>query len=372
MGNQVRIIFVISGIFLFSSQNVFTQTSKFSPGKNIIIESRFQSGYTLPLYDAIAYLTEKNIHAFEINVSFPTYGEDYWERLYRYPRTGAGYSYSTLGNNNVFGKAHALYGFMNIPVYRRKNIFSLNYQITFGLAYITKHFDPVNDHLNRAISSHGNVYIRFGLDTRLRINKRCEVLLEAGGTHYSNGKFRSPNYGINTATLSFGANYLIGNTAKTYETPDIPAITKKNHQSLILSAGKKVFDNLLGNNYFVSSVSYNFDHKVSHKRRLGLGADLFYDKSISEALANDEGVPDNNFSDMLRFGLHAAHTVQYKDLLLSLQMGYYLYSKYTDLSRVYSRVALQYLLTDHIMLNVSVKSHFAKADFVEWGIGYHW
>ncbi len=361
----IFILLILTGIPGSAQKN-------FSRIRNVIIEPRFQYGVTLPLYDAVSYLIEENVHAIECNIAFPTYGTDYWEKIYRYPRTGVGYSFNTLGNNRVLGYAHALYGYMDVPLNRIPRKFSVNYQIAFGLAYITRHFDPHDNHLNRAISSHGNVYIRFGLNGKYRLNARSELVLEAGGTHFSNGKFRSPNYGINTATFSIGANYLLGDAGRSYENPEIPDFNKKFRHTLIIAGGSKVFDNLLGNKYFISSLSYTAERNTSLKRRFGLGADLFYDKSISEALANEEGIPDNTFFHLLRLGMHISHTVQYKKVSFSMQLGHYLYSKYTDLTLIYSRIAIQYMLSDHLMGNVSVKSHLAKADFVEWGIGYFW
>ena len=107
------------------------------------------------------------------------------------------------------------------------------------------------------------------------------------------------------------------------------------------------------------------------KRRIGIGADFFYDKSISEALAVD-WEPEENMANLIKFGLHGSHTLIYNKVIMSVNIGRYLYSKYTDLSLFYSRLALRYKLTSHILLNLSLKSHSAKADYIEWGIGYYW
>jgi hypothetical protein len=45
------------------------------------------------------------------------------DKAFRYPVFGAGYSFSTLGNSHVFGHAHALFLFMDIPfVHDVKNL----------------------------------------------------------------------------------------------------------------------------------------------------------------------------------------------------------------------------------------------------------
>jgi hypothetical protein len=363
---------VKKGIFLFLLLLTGLATNAQSVKRPVIIEPKIHSGMILPFYDALYYLIQDNMYALDISVAFPTYGADYWEKLYRYPRSGVGYSFWSLGNNEVFGKAHAIYGYINIPFYKPSEKVSFNYQVSIGGAYLTKKFDKEENHLNRAISSHANIYIRLGIDGKIRLTPRCEIVLEAGATHFSNGKIRSPNYGINAGSVSLGINYLLRNNGSNILEPEIPEIGKRNVQSVFYSAGMKVYDNLLGKNYFVSSVSYNFERYISHKRKIGLGADFFYDGSIREALAGEDGTPEEAFVKLLRVGLHTSYVIRYKHLMMGIQVGYYLYSKYTVFTPVYSKISVQYLLTENIIGSIAVKSHFGKADCLEYGIGYCW
>ena len=338
----------------------------------IIIEPKIHTGMILPFYEALNYLIQDDIYGFDLSVSFPTYGKDYWEKLYRYPRPGVGYSYWSLGNNEVLGKAYALYSYINIPFFKRTEKFSFNYQVSFGGAYLSKKFDIYENHLNRAIGSHTNVYIRMGIDAKIRLFPRCELVIEAGSTHFSNGKTRSPNYGINAGSFSLGLNYLFSKNSITIQEPEIPGIGKRYVQSVIYSAGSKVYDNLSGKRYFISSVSYNLDRFINHKRKIGLGADFFYDGSISEALAREDGTLEKDFVKLIRFGLHTSYAIRYKQLMMGIQIGYYLYSKYTVLTTVYNRISVQYMLTRNMIGSIAVKSHMGKADCLEYGIGYYW
>jgi hypothetical protein len=335
------------------------------------IDTKIHSGLSLPFYDALNYLIKDDVYAFDIAVSFPAYGKDFWEKLYGYPVSGFGASYWSLGNDEVLGKAYALYAFLNLPIYRPSDRFSINYQGSAGLAYVTRKFDIYSNHLNRAIGSHANLYIRLGIDSKIRLYKNCDLDIGVGVTHFSNGKTRSPNYGINAGTLSFGLNYLFKND-NVIKDPEIPVLQKKYIQTLIYSAGIKVYDNLYGSRYFISSLSYNIDYQQSQKRKLGLGADFFYDGAISEALTDENGKPDRNFSDLIRLGLHVSYAIRYKQVVMGIQPGYYFYSKYTDMTLLYSRIFLQYLITNHLISRIAIKSHFGKADFIEWGIGYSW
>ena len=338
----------------------------------VIIETKIHTGMMFPFYKALNYLAKDDIYAFDLSVGFPTFGKNYWEKLDNYPRTGIGYSYWTLGNNEVLGSANTIYSYINFPFLKWKEIFQFNYQISLGGAYLNKIFDVNQNHLDRAIGSHTNIYFRIGIDGKIKLTPHTELILEAGVTHFSNGKTVSPNYGINTGTFSVGLNYLFNNSSITITKPEIPEIGKRYTQSVIYSAGSKVYDNLLGKKYFISSASYNLERQIDHKRKIGLGADLFYDGSLKEALAEKDGTPETDFVKLIRVGLHASYAVRYKQLIGGIQLGHYVYSKYTVLTPFYSKLSLQYLFTSNIFGSIALKSHMGKADCLEFGVGYCW
>lgn len=354
-------------ILVISTLDCYAQLEK----RAFTIESRLHSGINIPLYEALEYLIQDDLYAFDLSVSFPTYGNSFWEELYNYPGTGIGYSYWTLGNDEIFGKAHVLYGFINIPI-KKNEKFSVNYQFSLGGAYLTRIFDVDNNHLNRAIGSHTNIYMRLGVDAKIKILPHCNMIIEGGLMHFSNGKTRSPNYGINAGSVSLGFNYLFNGNNNSIQKTIIPLIDKKYVQSFLFSAGSKVHDNLLGEKYFVSSISYNIERLFNHKRRIGLGPDLFYDGSIREALASEDGTREKEFTKLIRLGIHGSYAIRYKKLIAGVQIGHYLYSKYTVMTNVYTRISLHYLITDNISGGLSIRSHLGKADCLEWGLVYNW
>jgi hypothetical protein len=363
---------VITCFVMFFIISATYATDKGDILKNVYIDSKLHYGFIIPHHNSIAYLLERHVYGFEINISKPTYGRHIWEQLYRNPRTGMGYVFFDYGNDEVLGKVHALYGFMNIPVVRNKNDSRLlNYRISFGMSYLTRKFDVHENYLNTAIGSNINIYFRMGFDTRVPVSENFEILGEIGFTHCSNGKVKSPNYGLNVLSGSIGLSYFINSTGRQRTVLDLPEDYKRNWVSVIYSAGGKVYDNLFGRHYFISSFSFDYERNINIKRRIGLGADFFYDGSIREALA-DDGELNEDLANLFKFGLHGSHTLIYNKLLMTVNVGRYLYSRYTDLSLFYSRLALRYKVGDHFLLNLSLKAHNAKADFVEWGVGYHW
>ena len=170
---------------------------------NIYIDSKFHYGFIVPHHESIAYLLEKHVKGLELNISWQTYGNHIWEQLYRYPRTGIGYFFCDYGNPKMLGKVHALFSYLNIPIIKNHNNHHLlNYQISFGMSYLTKRFDLYENHLNTAIGSNLNIYFRLGFDTKIPVSEKFELLGEIGFTHCSNGKIKSPNYGLNVLSGS--------------------------------------------------------------------------------------------------------------------------------------------------------------------------
>lgn len=340
--------------------------------KPFIIESRVHTGLNLPFYKALDYLIEDELYAFDIALRFPASGKDHWEEIFHYPSTGIGYSWWTLGNDEILGHAHAIYGFMSFPVTSNAARFRMNIQTSAGTAYMPRKFDLYHNHLNRAIGSPLNIYIRLGFDVRTKISPESEIILEAGTSHFSNGKTRSPNYGINTGSISLGLNYFFNKANFILKDPEVPALDRRIIQSIQLSAGRKVYDNLLGNKYLSSTFSYNAERFVNHKGKAGLGADIFYDGSIAEGLQEADGKPETSPEKLLRIGLHGSYNLRYKRFQPGIQVGYYIYSKYTVLTNIYTKISLQYAFTDNISALVCVRSHLGKADALEYGLGYSW
>lgn len=340
--------------------------------KPFILEPRIHAGMAIPLYDALSYLIQDDIFSFDIAVVSPSYGKDYWEKIYNHPLTGAGLSAWSLGNNKVFGKAWVLYKFISLPVLRPGGKFSLNYQLSYGGAWITKKFDIEENPLNRAIGSSANIYLRLGLDARFRLSSGWELLAGVGAAHFSNGKTRSPNYGINLVSSSVGVNYLFNQKKIIRTDPEIPALPGKYVRSLQFSAGTKTWDDLTGERFLTTSISCNVDRLLSHRRRIGLGADIFYDGSIRQALASGEGTPEDDFRKLIRLGVHGSYTMRYRNMMMGFQLGHYLYSRHKVLTNVYSRLSLQYLVTENLSWIASIRAHLGKADCFEAGVGYCW
>jgi len=363
----MRITIYIIFLFLFVS-NCFAQ----KPWENTYLKGKMHYGFLLPHHKSIEYDVEKHISSFEINLFKQTFGQGMYEKLYRYPRFGVGYFYSGLSNPVVYGQAHGIFSYMNIPVTRFFERWQLNYRIAIGMAYLNKRFDIDNNIKNTTIGTHTNIHFNFTLNTNYTITDGVEFVNAIGLTHFSNGNIHKPNLGLNLITLSAGMNYrLVSPKEKSITAKDHYDQPKKKYAfALIYSAGFRTYDFTINKKYFASSLSINAGYNFNHKRKTGLGLDLFYSGALEPAIKKRQDA-EADFYDLWQAGIHGFHDLTYKNLILTMQLGYYFYAVYKE-APVYTRIGLNYKINQHILTNISLKTHYAVADFVEWGIGYCW
>lgn len=334
----------------------------------IRIETKAHYGFIYPHHKAIHYLLDGNISGYEINFSTESSGRHQWEKLYRYPRYGTAYSFTNFANPEVLGYAHGFYVYIDIPFFKPKKNFSLNYQVDCGLGYITKKFDLQENPMNLAISSSLDVYIGFDINTRFKVSERSEFQTALELTHYSNGKWRSPNLGLNSVSLSASWLYSLRKPVKPINGHEI-INRNRNFAEIIVNSGIKRDDLLNDDLYFVYTGILDFYHSFSPKYAFGAGADFFYDPSLGPTKEAEEKIKQQP-GDNYQFGAHAGFLARYGRMHFLLNAGYYLHADYYKYSRVYSRLGMRYALTDHLLLNLNIKAHYAIADFIEWGIGY--
>jgi hypothetical protein len=334
---------------------------------NLRLGAEVHYGFIYPHHSSIAYSMRSRISSFELNLTTDTYGRGSWDELYRYPRMGTGYFYTSLGNNEVFGKAHTLFFFMDIPFSRILKKFNSSYRISYGIAYLTKQFDVVENPMNIAISSGFNMYVNFRYTGRFRINERNEVEAGFGFTHFSNGKLATPNLGLNCVSINLG--YLFNLYPTTYYRTSKATELKKHNFEILLSGGTKTDDQLSGNYYLISSLVMDYKFVPWVKYSFGAGLDFFYDESLGPNKIGDEGGTYSK-GDLYQMGIHAGFYPRYSKLTIVLQMGAYIHANYYKYTRVYSRLGFRYEVYNNILLNLTLKSHKAIADYLEWGAGY--
>ena len=193
-------------------------------------------------------------------------------------------------------------------------------------------------------------------------------------THYSNGKFKSPNSGINSYGIYLGANYNI-------ESENRSPVVK------VLASKKSFAEPIKFNAVFRSGFSdgvlvgqnpkpfYHFgaylDKRLGRLSGINVGVDYFITQSIKDyiefydiAFEGEDPTFDSNV-DYKRAAVVIGHEFYITRFSLDTQVGYYFYKPFDYELDLYTRTGVKYYLTNTIFAGLGLKVHGAKAEAIE-------
>lgn len=354
-------------LFVFNALHLFSQDSTYNRF-SIGINARY--GFIIAHRSSMVYLIEDHVKAYDFTISYRTIGNKPWQALYRTPELGIGFYHANLGNADYLGKASALYGFIIIPI-KKNNWLNFSYNYGMGVALLSKHFNTVENIYNFAIGSQANAFIDLGLKTNFRITDQIHLSSALQFTHYSNGAWRKPNLGFNIPSINLSLLYSFNKIHETLK-PTIKELkkefTKKNEYSFGFTKGVRENGPPNGQKFYPSAICLKAEHIVTLCRKIGAGLDIFYDPSLKSRIESDSISFKNIYN--FRSGIHFSHDLVFNKISFTMQAGVYFFTKAKDDGLIYSRFGLRAKIYKNITTSLTLKTHFVKADVIEWGIGY--
>lgn len=328
------------------------------------LEYRQKVGFLAAHRAVMAHLPQSQALAGELTWYVNTKGRRLWHEPCGYPTYGITGFFGSVGNNDILGRFSGLYGFMEFPFVQR-NCFRFSGKIGSGLGYTTKKFDQVTNPKNDAIGTNLNAMICLGMKSELLFGlNKFTIGLDIN--HFSNGAMKVPNLGANLPYLSLGY-------ARQFTKSDNDSI--RFHQTIpfqkwlfgvtAIGSVKEVYPTN-SNKYPVYALSI-FARRFSRPR---VGYEWAFDIISKQAiLGHKTEIPKTQWN-ILQMGAYVGYLFPLDRLHFVLGMGVYLKDKYQPEDVVYHRVGLRYYLPNGIHTQVVLKSHWARADYVEWGVGY--
>lgn len=332
------------------------------------VKETYHFGAILPHRQIVNENVEGHTFAAELSFYKQTTGKKDWQQVYNYPSIGISALGMDLGNPNELGNAFGVFPFIELPLNKRKINWRL--KMGYGLGYITKPFDVETNYKNVVVGSPINalIYLNMGFDTKL-----TNWLSSSAGLsliHFSNGSFARPNLGVNIASLNFGFKYRFGSTDNKLVT-EILGREKLWKKQFMFGLGIKEIPPVKGPKYFVNSYSFNMIKQGKAKSSYGFGVDAFYNSSLRDLiLTKDENYQTTRW-DYYRLGVVGIYSLDFGDISLLIEAGGYLFTPHKKQGYIYNRVTTRYNVGDRLFLNLGLKTHFAVADFVEFGLGYN-
>jgi hypothetical protein len=74
--------------------------------------------------------------------------------------------------------------------------------------------------------------------------------------------------------------------------------------------------------------------------------------------------------DILQGGVKLGYVFQLDRLSFPIEFGTYFYRSAGNSDQFFHRIGLRYMLNKHLIANLTLLTHWAKADYFEFGIGY--
>lgn len=329
-----------------------------------------QHGFILPEYSNLNYLVQKPVQSLNLSLWKPASGTSYWEAVWGYPDFGVNLFYTTLGNDSINGREWALYPFVRFHILQKKR-WGIFQQMGIGAGYVTRKFDLNDNYLNITTGSHLNIHFNFRVGVQVQLNSRMQWRASLNFDHFSNGNSREPNLGLNSICASTGLAVRLG-ASRSRGVPEFPPHEKKQRLEVTARIGGKRARALVSEYFYTGSLSLEWLRSSFRAVHFGVGADAFFDSSTEAEMKAANSGPYKPIYDF-QTGIHLTQAFIYNRVQVSLQEGLYLGLRYRVKPHpIYTRLAVTYRITDHVAVNMAMKSHLHVLDYPEIGFGYRW
>ncbi len=359
---------IFFAIILLISGCVFAQQKD-----TYAVEVSFLRGNVLPHSEDIHHLI--NGHPEGVTVSFlnKTHGIEEWQKVYDFPDYGGYFMYQDFKSPQL-GEVYAVGVLYNFYFLNRH----LQLRLAEGLAVTTNPYNKVDNSKNKAFGTRILDNTNIGLSyTNQNLFKHIGINAGVMFTHFSNGRVKSPNSGVNTYMLNVGVNYnfteeraIKNDTTQTdfknYRQPIHYNFVFRTgvNESPIIRSGQKPFYHL----------GFYADKRLNRKSGLQLGADLFLTNSFKDyikyySVAYPEFNSDPNV-DYKRMGVFVGYELFINRISLNAQLGYYVYQPFKKDTVIYDRVGMNYYISKKVFASFAIKTHLFLAEALEFGVGY--
>jgi len=134
-------------------------------------------------------------------------------------------------------------------------------------------------------------------------------------------------------------------------------------------AGEKEIMPANGPKYFAGGLNLMFRRRYQAKSNLLVFSDLSYNAAYRKSYENWYNKKAQS-RDSWRAGAGIGYGLSLDHFMLLVEMGRYFYDRLKYDGNFYHRIGARYMFDKGFIANLSLKTHFAKADVIELGLGY--
>ncbi|MBL4651791.1 MAG: acyloxyacyl hydrolase [Flavobacteriales bacterium] len=330
-----------------------------------IIE-RTHYGFIVPHRDGLSNLLTNHTKMIEISLDKKTFGAKKWERDYSNPSYGISFLFLDMGNPIHLGYGIGLLPYVNYPVFTKEK-FQFNIRVGFGAIYATKPFRQ-SENKNIIYGSNINALVSFTGEAKIKLSDKIAVHPGIAFTHFSNGAYELPNLGLNSTSVNFGVSYKLNHQTKLTILDSIARFKPYIEISASGGFGSKEIEPG-GSRYYFGAGNVELAARISPMSQFYVGVDEFYNTSVKPRMETQLNTTLTN-AEILQTGFVLGYYLKMNRLQIGVAWGTYLYTKTVIDKRFYHKLTNLYYITDKIFAKFVLKTHFVKADYFEFGLGY--
>ncbi len=328
----------------------------------------------------------------------------HWVKFYKFPTVGLSFSYSNLGNMEIFKNEFSIIPFIILKTSRNQRK-SFDFKIGLGASYFNHPYHNENNPDNKVIGSNFTWAFQLFLYKKFLVTNKVNLKFGIGFLHSSNAHTTIPNYGMNSAMISLAAQF----PTRTYD-PDFAlkydniSIKKKNHYFIQVRFGHGWHE--LGGTFVpvgtkdYSINSYSLSGGIIFKRQFKMSLGLtyrfynsFHDFIVRHRSNNRTGLGENPRTEASNVFIFIGTEFLIGHIGMDLAFGYNLHKpfydefnsrwefnegfKYFRNKYLVTRFGLKYYLISNermprhnVYLGSHINANFGKADFMEISFGY--
>lgn len=359
-------------IVLFCFQLMFAQQNEL---KFHMIEADYYYGSIMEHNSDISHLITDHPTGLILSYNRKTYGFNEWEERYNHPDWGFTFIYQDL-KNQFLGENYSIYAHYNFYFLKRNLYFSVGQ----GVALASSPYDPETNFQNNAFGTKilSSTHLRFNY-VKENLYKGIGVHAGLGVIHYSNANFKAPNNSTNTLYFNAGLSYTFNAINFPVRIPpgswSSSNYAERIKYNLVFRTGINEADvNGLGQHPFYVISAYA-DKRINYKSSFQIGADVYFSVFLKELIRyRSIAFPEDGLvgdEDYRRVGIFIGHELRFNRTAFVSQLGYYVYWPYEFENRIYNRLGFKrYFYEDKIFAAITLKAHWAKAEGVEFGLGF--
>ena len=353
-------------IFIIFSTIAFAQQKS----ETIAIEANFLTGNNIIHSKDVASLTG-HPEGVLLTFSRKTFGEKEWQRAFNYPSYGAYFLYQDF-KNPYMGQNYSIGAHYNFFFLKR----SLSFDIGQGISYNTNPYDKINNNKNKAFGSPVIANINLSL-----LYKKEQIFknigLQAGFifTHYSSGRFKAPNSGINTININLGLNYNFDKPQKfIVDSTDCKInYREKIKYNFVLRSGLNESAVINSGQYSFYHLGFYADKRINRKSAFQLGTEVFFSNYAKKFIQwQSVAYPNKNIdpnTDYKKVGVFVGYEMFINRMSFEAQVGYYVYQPFKFDFAIYDRIGIKYYVVPKVFTGFSLKTHGFLAEAFEFVIG---